>query len=112
MLANYLDIPHKRKYNNTIVITKGAKIPKISFYYYNSTKPENCQERTDKMSVGKNVRKYREESGLDQTELASKAGITQMMISHIETGRKIPSVAVLADIAKALNCTMDDLVAD
>lgn len=112
MRKNNLDIPQKRKYNNTIVINKGIKIPKISFYYYDTTKRVKCQERIDKMSVGKNVRKYREESGLNQTELASKAGITQIMISHIETGRKIPSVAVLADIAKALNCTMDDLVAD
>ena len=61
------------------------------------------------MSIGKNVKSRREACGLDQTELAEKLHITQAMVSHIEAGRKLPSVALLADIAKVLRCTMDEL---
>lgn len=61
------------------------------------------------MSIGKNVKSRREACGLDQTELAEKLHITQSMMSHIENGRKIPSVPLLADIAKVLHCTIDEL---
>ena len=61
------------------------------------------------MSIGKNVKRYRENEGLDQTELAERLHITQSMVSHIESGRKIPSVPLLADMAAVLHCTMDEL---
>ncbi len=64
------------------------------------------------MSIGKNVKLKREACGLDQCELAERVGISQAMVSHIEAGRKFPSVPLLADIAKALHCTMDELTAD
>lgn len=62
------------------------------------------------MSIGKNIRNRREEFGLDQSELAERVGVSQTMISHIEKDRKNPSIGLLADIAKVLNCTMDELV--
>lgn len=63
------------------------------------------------MSIGKNVRKYREEKGLDQTELAQRVCVSQAMIARIENDTKPPSVALLKSIAVTLECTMDDLVA-
>ena len=64
------------------------------------------------MSLGANVRNYREKCGLDQTELAERIHVSQTMVSHIEAGRKLPSVTLLADIAKVLDCSLDDLVRD
>ncbi len=64
------------------------------------------------MSIGTNIRSRREAEGLDQTELAERVHVTQVMISYIENGRKNPSVPLLVDIAKALHCTMDELAAD
>ncbi len=64
------------------------------------------------MSIGTNIRSRREAEGLDQTEFAERVHVTQVMISYIENGRKAPSVPLLADIAKALHCTMDELAAD
>lgn len=61
------------------------------------------------MSIGRNVKSRREACGLDQSELAERVKISQAMVSHIEAGRKMPSVALLADIAKVLNCTIDEL---
>lgn len=64
------------------------------------------------MNIGTNIRKRRESEGLDQIELAERVHVTQVMISHIEHGRKMPSVALLKDIAKVLHCTMDELADD
>lgn len=61
------------------------------------------------MSIGRNVKSRREACGLDQSELAERVKISQAMVSHIEAGRKMPSVPLLADIAKVLNCTIDEL---
>ena len=62
------------------------------------------------MSVGKNVKRYREEIGLNQTELAEKVNISQAMIARIESDTKLPSVAILKNIADVLHRSMDELV--
>lgn len=62
------------------------------------------------MSIGKNVKKYREEKGLNQTELAERVHVSQAMIARIEMDTKPPSVAILKNIADVLGCTMDNLV--
>ena len=61
------------------------------------------------MNVGKNLKNLRTLKGVSQTELAEKAGCGQGMIGHIERGVKIPSLALAYEIAKALECTIDDL---
>jgi transcriptional regulator with XRE-family HTH domain len=62
------------------------------------------------MSIGDNVRIKREQRGMTGVELAKACNVTPAMISHIETGRKQPSVDTLVAIAAALLCTVDDLV--
>ena len=56
------------------------------------------------------ARKKMEESDLSQQTLADKVGVSQGMIGLILTGRKQPSLALAADIARALGCTVDDLI--
>ena len=54
--------------------------------------------------------KIREQAGLSQNELASKANVSQSAISDIEAGRtKAPRIDTLLAVAAALNCTLDDL---
>lgn len=48
---------------------------------------------------GDRVKQARELTGLTQTQLAKKVGVTQAMIAHIEGGFKQPSDEVLAAIA-------------
>ena len=55
-------------------------------------------------------RKKMEEGDLSQQTLADKVGVSQGMIGLILTGRKQPSLALAADIARALGCTVDDLI--
>lgn len=49
--------------------------------------------------------------GLIQKELESRSGVTQSMISKVEGGSaENVSIDVLRKLAKALNCTLVDLL--
>ena len=55
----------------------------------------------------------RKRRGLNQRELAEKSGVPQPIISQIEIGHvKSPGIQVLYKLARALKCTVDDLIED
>ena len=56
------------------------------------------------------IEKRRRDLGMRQVELAEKVGMTQGAISMIENGERTPSVSALVEIAKALKCSVDDLL--
>jgi transcriptional regulator with XRE-family HTH domain len=56
------------------------------------------------------VRRKRIEAGLQQQELARKAGISKPHMSSIEHGRVNPSPHVLQRLAVALGCEIPDLM--
>lgn len=56
------------------------------------------------------ARKKMEEKDLSQQALGDKVGVSQGMIGLILIGRKQPSLALAADIARVLGCTVDDLI--
>ena len=64
------------------------------------------------MNIAKNVKHFRELAELTQVELAKKANCTSSMITYIEKGEKLPSVALTINIARAIGCTVDELVKD
>ena len=59
--------------------------------------------------IGENIKNKRLEYDIEQQELAKRVGVTKAMCS-IETGVKIPSVAVLVRIADILHCSVDELL--
>lgn len=63
------------------------------------------------MSVAENLKRIREERGITQAELADKVQVTQGMLCHIERGRKMMPLQLAKDIADALQCKVDDLLA-
>lgn len=65
--------------------------------------------KTKAVIITREIKVRRERLGMQQTELANRAGIRQSSLSLIEKGSRNPSVPVLARIAAALGCTMDDL---
>lgn len=67
-----------------------------------------CKE-VERLSVGANIRRIREEKGLSQAYVAERVGITQSMLCQIERETKNPSLQVSAEIAKQLNCKIEDL---
>lgn len=64
------------------------------------------------MSIGDQIRAARLEQGLDQRDLAARAGVSQSQICHIEGGKRVPSVRLLVRIALVLRSSVDRLLAD
>ncbi|GBR73184.1 hypothetical protein NO1_0611 [Candidatus Termititenax aidoneus] len=52
--------------------------------------------------IGKNVKKFRKQSGMTQERLADTVGISLRYVQSIEDGSRIPTILMLAKIAAAL----------
>ena len=52
----------------------------------------------------------RKDLHLTQKELADLAGLKQVTISAIEKGERTPSLRAIIRLAKALGCTVNDLL--
>lgn len=59
--------------------------------------------------VGREIRRVREECGLNQTQLAALIGTGPAAISRIENGKQSPNTETLEKIAKALKVEVGDL---
>lgn len=62
------------------------------------------------MTIGESIRKERLDRGWTQSELAYRADINTVSISHYETGRVIPSLMAIIGIADAFGISLDALV--
>ena len=60
--------------------------------------------------VGKRVRQLRLKKKLTQEELAERAGISTSFLGHIERGSRRMSLDSFCRIARALDCTANDLL--
>lgn len=58
----------------------------------------------------KNLKRVRKAKRVTQEMLSSLTGINRAILSLYETGHRSPTVLTAAKIAKALDCTIDDLV--
>jgi len=61
----------------------------------------------DLSAIGNNIKSRRLELGYTQAELAEKSGVSNVHISHIETGAVAMSLDSLVDICHALETTPD-----
>jgi transcriptional regulator with XRE-family HTH domain len=61
-----------------------------------------------RMGFAENIKRLREREGLSQLELAKKAGVSQQLISQLESGKNL-TTKKLPQIVKALNATLDQL---
>jgi len=62
------------------------------------------------MTIGDNIRAARDAACWTQQEAADRAGMKQPNWCAYEHGGRVPSVAVLRRIAKALKCEVIDLI--
>ena len=60
--------------------------------------------------VGKNVKKIRMALGLSQSQVAEKANISAVHLSHIETGNTVMSIGCLLSLCAALSTTPNDVL--
>ena len=56
------------------------------------------------------LRRKMEEAGLSQAALGEAVGVSQQMIAHILMGRKRPTLELAVGMARALGCTVDELL--
>jgi len=56
------------------------------------------------------IREIRESRGLNQTELAKRAGLQPSAIGHFETGRRKPSWDNILKLANALEVSVDQIM--
>lgn len=63
------------------------------------------------MEFGTNVKRMRKQKGITQAELARKVDCTQSMIAQIERGSKVATVILAEQIAHALECNVNELLA-
>ena len=61
-------------------------------------------------TIGKNVKKFREQAGLTQEKLADKVNLSLRYIQCIEAGTRIPKTMTLLKIASVLGITLNDIV--
>ena len=64
----------------------------------------------DYIQIGLNIMRYRKEQGLTQEQLANMAGFTRNHIQRVETVAAKPTVALLLDVAEALNVPLERLL--
>lgn len=55
------------------------------------------------------IKYFREKLGISQAALAEKLNVSQSTVAMWETGDNVPKTTMLPEIAKALNCTIEDL---
>ena len=55
------------------------------------------------MDIAQSIKKCREEQGLTQKALANKMGVTPVLISQYENGKRNPSIKSLEKIINALD---------
>ncbi len=60
--------------------------------------------------IHERLRKAREDSGLSQSELATRVQVQPPVISHFETGKRSPSIVSLRRLADALDVSVDYLL--
>jgi transcriptional regulator with XRE-family HTH domain len=58
---------------------------------------------------GERLRELRVAKGMNQTELADAAGVSQNGLSQWERGEREPSLAMAAKLAAALDVSLDEL---
>jgi transcriptional regulator with XRE-family HTH domain len=60
------------------------------------------EKKGECVAFGATVRRFREQSGLSQEELAAKAGIHRTYIGGIERGERNPTLLMIHRLARAL----------
>ena len=57
--------------------------------------------------IGKKIKKLRKHRNLTQVQLAKKTGVSERTIQYIESGNANPTLELIANISKALDCTLE-----
>ena len=62
--------------------------------------------------VSRRIKRFRQENGLSQAQLARSAGVTRQAISLIEQGKRDVTLQLAIKVAEALGVTVGELVGE
>lgn len=71
--------------------------------------PDTMSEVQFRREFGIRLRRLMERKRITQSELAERMGVSQTRISGYVRGKNTPSIFMVNKIAKALNCSIDEL---
>jgi transcriptional regulator with XRE-family HTH domain len=71
---------------------------------------DKFERNLDKMSIGAKVRYYRNLKHLSQRDLADMVGVSQSIISSLESDKNIPNTIMLHEIAKELDVDINEFL--
>ena len=72
-------------------------------------KENDCKQTGDSAVLAENIKRLRTKGGMTQKELADRLFITFQAVSKWENGKTAPDIFTLPELAKLLNCRIDDL---
>ncbi len=75
------------------------------------TEAEREKDEASRQTLGRRLRRLREEAGLTQAELAQRAGVGRVTVARIENGRMYARTETLRRLARALGISLVDLLA-
>lgn len=64
----------------------------------------------DYRDIGQRIKEKRIEKGLTQEKLSELIGVGASHMSHLESGRTVPSMDVFINLCNVLGCSADDLL--
>ena len=64
----------------------------------------------DQEKIGKFIKEIRKKNNLTQAEFASRYGVTYQAVSKWENGKNVPDIALLKQISKDFNISIDDIL--
>ena len=62
------------------------------------------------VNIGKNIMKYRRETGITQEQLAEHMGVSKSSVSKWETGNAYPDICLLPELATLFNISVDTMM--
>ena len=64
----------------------------------------------DYADIGKRIKQRRTEKGITQERLSEMIGVGASHMSHMESGKTVPSMEVFITLCNALECSEDELL--
>jgi transcriptional regulator with XRE-family HTH domain len=64
------------------------------------------------MTIGNNIRKFRQEKGFSQDYFGKKLGISQNAVHKMESGKKVPNIEELQKISEVLEISLEVLLSN